>query len=254
MRTSVQTTVQGELQTTLYGAMVNAHQIQIANMRKRIADAIEERRTEETKDGAELSKDFASLESWNDTDAVARLFIGLRVNPRVYVMSKFLPDADLQKAGFQPEARSRNLKAYKKVREVAEYVLHGGAKLEAVFKTWTACAILASKHTARIDRRVCEMFLSSLDIAQVSPDLADAVREFQAKHMSGGAQTQTSQMTLTLANLGAGTLVQDGRSKDFSLNRESALVHALAERFGLSAQLANVTPETVTPEADGATA
>jgi len=245
MRTMVQTTVTGDLQTTLYGAMINAHQLQVANMRKRISDAIDERRALETKDGAELSKDFASLESWMETDAVARLFIGLRVNPRVYVMSKFLSDADLSKAGFQPEARSRNLKAYKKVREVAEYVLHGGARLEAVFKTWTACAILASKHTARIDRRVCEMFLSSLDISQVSPDLAESVREFQAKHMSGGAQTQTSQMTLTLANLGAGTLVQDGRSKDFSLNRESALIHALAERFGLTGHLASVTPETV---------
>lgn len=237
MRTHVQT-INGEaLSVTLYGAMIEASPMQIGNMKKRISDAIEERRAIETADGATLSKDFASLESWIETDAVSRLFIGLKINPRAYVMLKFMTDAEVQKAGFQLEARSRNLKAYKKVREVAEYVLHGGAKLEAVFKTWTACAIVSSVHTATIPRRVCEMFLSSLDISQVSPDLADSVREFQANHMTGGAQTQTSQMTLTLANLGAGTLIQDGRTKDFQLDRTSPLVAALAERFGLAQKL-----------------
>lgn len=238
MRTHVQTANAETLSTTLYGRMIEATPQKIGAMKKRIADAIEERRTEELKDGQPLSKDFASLESWIETDAVSRLFIGLEVNPRVYIMSKFLPDAELQKAGFQPEARSRNLKAYKKVKEVAEYVLHGGSKLEAVFKTWTACAILSSRHTEVIPRRVCEMFLTRLDISQVSPDLAEAVEAYQAKHMSGGAQTQTSQMTLTLANLKAGTLIQDGRTKDFALNRESELIAALAERFGLSDALA----------------
>lgn len=237
MRTHVKTANLEALTTTLYGRMVEASPQLIGSMKKRIADVIEARREEDLKDGP-LSKDFASLESWIETDAVARLFIGLEINPRVYVMSKFMTDAELQKAGFQPEARSRNLKAYKKVKEVAEYILHGGSKLEAVFMTWTACAILASKHTTRIDRRVCEMFLTSLDISQVSPELAQAVEVYQAKHMSGGAQTQTSQMTLTLANLKAGTLIQDGRSKDFALNRESELIAALAERFGLSDALA----------------
>lgn len=232
MRTKVQTANSEALETTLYGRMVEASPQAITAMKKKIADAVEALREIKLAEG-ELSKDFRYCTEWNDTDAVARFFIALGISPKVYLLNKYLPEAEVEKAGFALNARSCNLKAHKKLRETAEYILHGGKKLEDVVKTWTACAILASRHTSVIPRRVCEMFLTAIDIAQVSPDLAQAVEHYQAKHMSGGAPTQTSQMTLTLANLNAGSLVQDGRSKHFALNPESEVIAALAERFGM---------------------
>ncbi len=240
-RTNV-TTANSELllDQTMIKTMVEASPQKVGSMRKRIADYIADRKARDTAalaDGETLSRDFVHLEDWIDNDALARFFIASEVDPKGYILNPYLDDAELIKRGFSPDARTKNLKAYKKVREVAEYVVSGQSKLEAVFKTFVACSIIASKTTEVIPRNVCERFLSSIPLTDVSADLAEAIEAFQAKHMTGGAATQTSQMTLTLANLGAASVIRDGRSKHFKLDLDSGLIQALAERFGMVDQV-----------------
>jgi len=242
-RTSVTTANSELIDQPMIWNMVNATPQKVGAMRKRIADLIQERRALDSAklpEGGELSKDFRHLEDWIDNQAIARLFIAAEIDPKGYILNPYLDDAELIKRGFDPNARTRNLKAYKKVREVAEYVVTGNAKLEAVFKTFVACSIVASRTVEFIDSSVCERFLSSIPLTDVSEDLAEAIDAFQAKHMTTGAATQASQMRLTLANLGAVEMVKEDGRKGFVMKPQSGLIQALAERFGMQDQLQEI--------------
>lgn len=233
-RTTVKS-VAGPVNADLIEAMKAVPETKVSAMKGRITKAVNLRRDHETKDGAELSKDFRHVESWNRSDAVARLFVALEIDPQAYLMLVTLSDEEIEKRGFHPDAKTRNLKAYKKVVEVAEYIANGPeSHLEAVFKTFVACSLIATRELKVIPRDVCTDFLSSAELRNVSPDLREAIADFQAKQMSGGAPTQTSQMVLTLANLKCGTVVRDGRTKHFALSHDSQVVRALAARFGMS--------------------
>jgi hypothetical protein len=238
-RTNVKTANSELIDQPMIWSMVNATPQKVGAMKKRISDLIDQRHalSIEKDDKQTESKDWSNLESWKDNDSLARLFIGAEIDPKAYILNPYLDDAELIKRGFDPEARTRNLKAYKKVRECAEYIVTGNAKLEAVFKTFVACSIVASRTVQDIDSNVCERFLSSISLADVSEDLAEAVSEFQAKHMTGGAATQSSQMRLTLANLGAVDMKRNGKLKLFTVRPESGVITALAERFGMQEHL-----------------
>lgn len=242
-RTSVTTANSELLDQPMIEAMWSASPQQVGGMRKRISDLIDDRKardSEKLPEGGELSKDFRHLEDWKESDALHRFFLAMQIDPKGYILNPYLDDAELKKRGFDPSARTRNLKAYKKVREVAEYVVTGQAKLEAVFKTFVACSIVASRTVSFIDSNVCERFLSSIPLTDVSADLAEAIDAFQAKHMTTGAATQASQMRLTLANLGAVTMQKEDGRKGFVLKPESGLIQALAERFGMQDQLQQI--------------
>lgn len=242
-RTRVETVNADTAKTGLIATMRGAEGRKLSTMKGRITKAVNARRDKETENlgpNESLSKDFAELERWTTSNAVAALFMSLEIDPHVYIMQPFLEDAKLVKAGFDTQARTRNLKAYKKVRELSEYIMNGDSKLEAVFKTFVACGIIASSKTDILKRDVCERFLSSIPLTDVSEDLAEAIDAFQAKHMSGGAQTQASQCILTLANLKAGSIVRDGRNKHLKLDAKSQVIQALAERFGMTEQLNTV--------------
>lgn len=236
-RTKV-TSVRGPVDAELIDAMRAVTPQAVAAMKTRITKAVNARRELELKDGP-LSKDFRHVESWNRSDSVARMFCALSIDPQAYLTLAWMDAGDIVKRGFDPEAKTRNLKSYKKVVEVAEYIANGPeSHLEAVFKTFVACSILATRGLKVIPRTVCEDFLRSNELRDVSQDLRDAIDEYQAKHMTGGAQTQTSQMVLTLANLKAARVVRDGRTKHQELDRDSLVVRALAARFGMSDKLA----------------
>jgi hypothetical protein len=229
----------GKVDSDLIAAMQSLPATKVAAMKGRITKAVNARREVELKDGP-LSKDFRHVESWNRSDAVARMFCVLEIDPHAYLMLCTMSDSEIEKHGFHPDAVTRNLKAYKKVVEVAEYIANGpelpdgtGSHLEAVFKTFVACSIIATRSQKVIPRDVCEDFLRSAELTKVSEDLRDAIDAFQAKHMSGGASTQTSQMVLTLANLKCGSVVRDGRTKHFALSHDSLVIRALAARFGM---------------------
>jgi len=212
--------------------MQNVSRQKLQAMKNKIADAINERREKDAE--AAKSKDFAKLEEWNNSENLPRLFAVLNVDPYVYIMQRFMTDAELEKKGFSPVARTRNLKAYKKVREIAEYIATGNAKLEDVMKTFVACTIHASQNTEVIQRNVCKRFLNSLPMDDLSSDLTEALEKFRAKHMSGGAETQSAQCMLTLCNLGAGEMVQDGKNKNFRPDVNSPVMQAFAARFGMT--------------------
>ena len=228
-RTNVKT-VEVTSSLELVERMKGLSEKQVSVMLKRIAELVEKRGNIDPE--AFASKDFKELRKWTTSQAVARYFIAEHIDPRAYILNETLSDGELKKRGFDPNARTVNLKAYKKVRELCEYALTG-LKLEAVAMTFIACALLASRHFLRIERNVAERFLSNVDLSSVSPDMADAVRDFQAKHMTTGAGTQTSQLILTLANMRAGRVLVDGRSKDFALDAKSPLIRTLAARFGM---------------------
>jgi hypothetical protein len=224
----------------LFRSMNEQKPQQVGSMRARIAKAVEERRAEEMKDSPEgLSKDFSNVEAWTESEALARFFLALKIDPRAYLLMHTMSAEERVKRGFDPNAATRNLKAYKKVLEIAEYIADGRARCENVVKTFVACMIKASKVKEVVDRETAERFLSSIDLKSVSPDLAEAVSEYQAKHMTGGAATQTSQTVLTLSNLGAFRIVTDGRRKHVKVNRDSIVLEALATRFGMLEDLSS---------------
>lgn len=236
MRTQVKTVNSEALSIT--EAMRAVTPLQVGAIRKRMRDALEKRAQVDVE--AVKSKDWKSLQKLADSEAVARLWTVQEIDPVAYICNGQLSDEELTKRGFDPEARTVNLKAYKKVVECAEYLLDGKSHLEAVFKTVVACLIVSTRHTEVAPRDFCENFLSRIRLDTVSADLADALDSFKAKHMTGGAQTQTTQCLLTLANLKAGRMVRNGRSKDFALNPSSGIVIALAERFGMTEALQSI--------------
>jgi hypothetical protein len=234
-RTNVTTRNAEYIANELTEAMRTASKQALQGMRKRIETAIEKRKENDAK-GCE-SKDFANLEAWKESDSLARLFVAAQIDPHGYINQRWMSDAEMIKRGFDPVSRTHNLKAYKKTRELAEYLVSGSSKLEAVAKTFVACLIQASRFQDNLNRDTLYRFLSRLDVTHVSPELAEAVAEFQAKHMTGGAKTQTSQMCLTLASLGCVSEERDGHSKRLTLNTASPIIATLAERFGMVAEL-----------------
>lgn len=229
-RTHVETANTGDLPLSL--RMRNVDQRTVNGYLARIADAVEQRAEKDPQ--AAQSNDFDKLRDWTTSENIARMFAALHIDPSVYILQPFMDDTELVNRGFDPIARTRNLKAYKKVREVAEYIATGTGKLEAVFKTFTACALIASKSTKVIHRDVATRFLNSIPMDDVSADLSEAIEAYRARHMTGGAETQSTQCMLTLANLGAGRMVPDGKRKHFALDLASPVTVALADRFGLS--------------------
>tara|TARA_B100000749_G_scaffold276189_2_gene263002 strand:+ start:849 stop:1646 length:798 start_codon:yes stop_codon:yes gene_type:complete len=204
---------------------------QVNSMKGHLTKAIS-KRIENDPQGVK-SKDFKHLESWKDSNALLRLFVAAKIDPQGYINQGWMDDAEVIKRGFNPVSRTKNLKAYKKVREIAEYIVSGQSRCEAVVKTFVACLIQASRFGDAINRETLYKFLSRIDLSEVSADLADAVSDLQAKHMTTGAQTQTSQLCLTLANLGVLTETRDGRTKRVTLNATSPITQAFAERFGM---------------------
>lgn len=235
-RSKVQTIVTENASASIVKQMQAVTPQQLGAMQKRIRDAVELRKSKELEKADTLSKDFAELETkWTDSKSLAALFTSLKIDPKAYLMQAYMSDDELRAKGFDPVARTRNLKAYKKVREVAEYVMTGTSHLEPVMKTFVACSIVAAQNSKseRFPRNVCERFLNSVPVDDIASDVAEAISKYRAEHMTGGASTQTSQCTLTLANLKAGSVQRDGRSKLFGIDLESDLVKALAERFGM---------------------
>ena len=224
-------------ETTVFAAMQSVSQGRVNNVLGQIRAAIKARAEYELekRDGIH-SDDFEKVEEM-DNATVARFFAAIGVNPEAYINSPAFSPADFEKKSRIPaEAKTGNLKAYKKMRETAEYFANG-SRLENVLKTFVACSIVSSRYHLTIPRDVCERFLNSIPLNHVSDELSEALDAFRAKHMTGGAPTQTSQCTLQLATMRAARVVKSGRRKDFSLDLESPVIESFAQRFGMVADL-----------------
>lgn len=223
-------------ETTIAQTMRDVTPQRVGSTMKAIEKAIEARRAFETQDNRPLSKDFSNVEALHN-ESVARFFVAISVNPEYYINSPSYDSATFEsKSRIPSEAKTRNLKAYKKFAETADF-LAGGSKLENVLCVFVACSIISAQHQTVIPRDVCERFLNSVPLNHVSEELAEALDHYRAKHMSGGAATQTSQCTLQLATMRAASVVRDGREKHFKLDVTSPVVESFAQRFGLVEQL-----------------
>lgn len=224
-------------ETVIFAAMTEVSQQKVNNVLGQIRSAIASRRAYESdkRDGVQ-SKDIEHVDAL-DSQTVARFFAAVGIVPDAYINSPAFTPEDFEKRSRIPaEAKTGNLKAYKKMREVAEYFAHG-ERMEKVLKTFVACAIVSSRFHLTIPRDVCERFLNSVPLNRVSDELIEALDHFRAKHMSGGAATQTSQCTLQLATMRAASIVRNGRHKDFALDVHSPVIESFAQKFGLMSEL-----------------
>jgi hypothetical protein len=224
--------------TTITAQMQAFEAPKVASMKGRIKTAANNRAAYELEKRQGVhSKDFDCVRDLCENDDVARFFLAIGVNPEAYINSPSYDPAEFErKSGIPAVAKTGNLKAYKKMKETAEYFARA-AKLEKVLKTFVACAIISARYHVVIPRDVCVRFLNSVPLNRVSDELIEALEHFRAKHMSGGADTQTSQCTLQLANMRAASLVMNGRFKDFALDVNSPVIESFAERFNLTAEL-----------------
>lgn len=225
--------------TTMFALMseVAKDASKVSHMKGRIKSSISKRKEYELEErGGQLSNDFEQVENlYSDTVATFMVAIGLK--PEYYINSPvYSPEEFEARSGISADAKTKNLKAYKKFRETAEYFMHG-SHLEKVLKTVVACSILASQYHAVIPRDVCERFLNSLPMNRISEELIEAIDDFRAKHMTGGAATQFSQCSLQLATMRAGHIVRNGRFKDFMLDLSSPVTESFAQKLGLEKEL-----------------
>lgn len=223
-------------ETTVFAAMQAVSQGRVNNVLGQVRKAIEARSALELEKRDTHSADFEKVREL-DNPTVARFFAAIGVNPEAYINSPaFTPEEFEKKSRIPAEAKTGNLKAYKKMRETAEY-FQNGARLEKVLMTFVACSIISSRYHVTIPRDVCERFLNSVPLNHVSEELSEALESFRAKHMTGGAPTQTSQCTLQLATMRAAQVVKSGRRKDFALDLQSPVIESFAQRFNLVKEL-----------------
>lgn len=225
--------------TAIRRAMLKVSQEDVDAIMKKIANATAERKAYELeKRGDGLSKDFQNIvDLHNETFARFAAVIGVNVFPYIaaplYSKEEFERESNLSR-----DCYTVNQKGYKKTRGAADFFFHNDTRgLEAVLKSFVACAIVASQYHEVLPRDLCTKFLGKLEIAYVSEELAEHLQKHRAEHMTGGADTQTSQCTLQLATMRAGFPVRNGKRKDFALDAFSPVTIAFAERFGLMEQL-----------------
>lgn len=222
--------------TSMFALMNDAltnNAAQVSNVKGRIKSSIAKRREYEMEvRNGDMSADFDHVEALY-SDTVAAFMVAISMKPEYIINSpSYTPEEFEAKSGISQDAKTKNLKAYKKLKETAEYFAHG-SHLEKVLKTVVACSILASQYHDVIPRDVCERFLNSLPMNRISEELSEAIEDFRAKHMTGGAATQFSQCSLQLANMRAGFIVRNGRFKDFKLNLDSPVIESFAQKLGL---------------------
>lgn len=176
------------------------------------------------------SNDIKHVEALRGNEAVARMFVALKVDPRSYIFPQSQPTG-------KSSTETSNLKAYKKAREVAELIWTGASTIENVCKVFSVCAFRAVTMSGAdvLKRQFAETFLSSVEfrtIREASEDLWNAIDEVRAKHMTTGAQTQASQMIRTLVALRSAEDVRDGREKNVRVHADGLVLQALMRRFG----------------------
>lgn len=225
----------------LFRAMKNVGASKVEAMSQSIRDIVAERTAFEATvertagDGSKYtgqSNDIRHVEALTNNDAVSRLFVALKIDPRAYIhpVSK----------GGKDSTETSNLKAYRKARQLAEVIWSGSSDLENVAKVFAVCAwkaVQSSSVTDNVLRRdYAECFLNSTEFRSIregAQELFDAIDDIRARQMTGGgAKTQASQMIRTLVALKSATDVRDGRSKNVQIDPQGKVVQALMRRFG----------------------
>jgi hypothetical protein len=134
--------------------------------------------------------------------AVARFFLALNIKPSDVIERKVV------------ENKMFNAKALDKVTQLARFVANAGADVQMVTRAFICCA-LAFDNGEAIDNKVNKNFLTKTDVSKMVKDqeLADYIAEYQHKYMTGGKDTQSSQVRNVLDVLGLGDIVSLNRSR-----------------------------------------
>lgn len=130
---------------------------------------------------------------------------------RLFVACGIAPDNDETGINRTINSGSRfNAKALKKVVEIARMVNIGDKCLEQVTISFIACSYAYIRKTGDsvIPNEFSRAFLSSVDLSKLfgDKDVAEAVSKYQAKQMTGGKETQSSQSRNVAQFLGFGEI------------------------------------------------
>jgi len=229
-------TTEAMMDSAVYRAMKNVGSAKLQTALDAIKEAAEQRTAFEAQreriiDGLPQvgqSPDIKHVQALVGNEAFARFVVAQKVD----VLNYLHPAHKGQKTGNE----TSNLKAYAKVRQVAELLWSGTTDLENVVKVFTVCAYRSAVMRGPvIERDFAETFLSSVEfrtIKEGSADLWSAIDEVRAKHMTTGAQTQASQMIRTLVAVGAAEDVRDGRRKNVRVDPTNRVLLGVMRRFG----------------------
>jgi hypothetical protein len=163
-------------------------------------DAFEERNGLNLDSESSYSK--AKAKMLKASVSVARFFLALDIAPSAVIERQVA------------ENKMFNAKALDKVTELAQMVVGIGAKVQKVTVAFIACALAFDKGEA-IDNKVNKLFLSNNDVSKLVADaeIADYIRDYQHKFMTGGKDTQSSQVRNVLDVLGLGAIVSTDRAR-----------------------------------------
>jgi hypothetical protein len=107
-----------------------------------------------------------------------------------------------------------NAKALDKITELAQFAVGHGATVQKVTLAFIACALAFDQGDA-IDNKLNKNFLSNADVSRLvtDADLAAYIADYQHKFMTGGKDTQSSQVRNVLDVLGLGQIVSNDRAR-----------------------------------------
>lgn len=134
--------------------------------------------------------------------AVARFLLALGIEPSAIIERQVA------------ETKMFNAKALDKIVELAQFTVGYSSKVQKVTLAFICCALAFDKGEA-IDNKLNKSFLSNADVSKLvgDSDLAAYIADYQHKFMTGGKDTQSSQVRNVLDVLGLGAIVSAERSR-----------------------------------------
>ena len=183
-------------------------------------------------DLADRSTSYAKARTFmmNNANAVARGFIVLGVDPVNVIRRKVVSSNEFTAKGLD------------KVTELCMFICGNAARFQSVSKAFIACAVaVADKDANAIGNKVNKAFLSnaSFDKLVSDADLASYLKDYQHKFMSGGRDTQSSQVRNVLDVLGLASIVTvDHARGGIAINRDHGFFNLFRARYMTQATFA----------------
>lgn len=181
---------------------------------------------------ADKSSSYAKAKAnmLNNAIAVARGFLALNVEPVNVIRRKVVSGNEF------------SAKALDKVTELCAFICGNAARFQSVTKAFIACAIAVADKSAddsAIGNKVNKLFLSNASFDRLVNDaeLAAYIADYQHKFMSGGKDTQSSQVRNVLDVLGLATICTvDHARGGITINKAHGFYSLFRERYMTQAQ------------------
>jgi len=128
-----------------------------------------------------------------------------------------------------------NAKALHKVSEIASFACGDATRVQKITQAFVLCSMFYSeKENAIIGNKVNKQFLSNASFDKMVKDseLADYIREYQHKFISGGKDTQSSQVRNVLDALNVARIVSVERARGgIEIFADHAFYGAFRDRY-----------------------